>query len=730
VAGFLDGGPLNVRIRVAFGALLANDPSTWPWVDVTPWWHPADDVQIEWGRSSGAEQAETSTLQLTLKNTDGRFTAFDPRSPYWPDVVTWTPISYDVDLGDGQGWRNRFSGYVRSWPMEWPAGSSKQVLARITAVGVWGRLGRGKPPTQSAMRRAVLASQPNAYWPFEDGGDSSQAASALPGQAPATITGTVVFEEVSDPYFASNGQPASFSTEPLANLNQGGGFRVQLPAAATTATSAGQWSVQCASEVNVTAAGDVVLMEWATPGGTYVRWRLTLVWATSTTRVTGYTADGTAVVLINGDGIIVSFSIRRVSAQQTGSNLTVSLYADFDVPAATVTVAGTLAGITAISGNGTGASDALNRMVYGHLAVWATAKPAYALGGVVDGFGIYVWDPARGHEKEFAHLRLGRVAAEEGLPIEVPAAPADQIAMTRMTRQPVASTIDLIQQCETTDQGLVYESGFGLGYLPRYARLNPAVALVIDGALGHIMMPFRPAPDDQTLRNRWTSTRQGGSSAVVVDQDSVDRQGPLDGSTTVYAASDDVLPADASWRLRQASVPEARYPEASIDVGTHRELADDWVGCRPGSRVQIVNPPRQILGPIDQLVVGSRETFSGRRGWKATLNLIPVSPWFVGVYGASRYDSASTVTHAAYASTTTTIRFRTADPNDLWDTTATPYPVICGGEVWTVTSMGAATGTAPNLIQQATVIRSANGVVKEQRIETPIHVLNPGRLAL
>lgn len=727
MAGFLDGGPLNVRIRIAFGATVTDNPNTWAWTDVTAWWHVPDPVEIAWGRSPDAEQAETATMRLTLKNTGGQFTPFDPRSPNWPHVVSWTPITYDIDLGDGI-WRNRFSGFVRRWPVGWPAGSSKTALAVINCVGVLGRIGRGKPPTRSPMRRTLLASRPVAYYPFEDGGDATQGASALPGHPPATVHGTVEFEQVKDPFYTAGGQQ-NYGTLPLPNLNKGGSLSVVLPAEAVTAIS-NQWAIQVTAEVDLnTANTDIVLLDWLTPGGTYVRWQLWLQYSGSDTFLTAYTAAGPQPHLVTEIGAVASFASHRVTAEQVGTNIVVKYFESLDAPRAEVTVPGTLAPPTSITTNTVRATSTA-RMLFGHLVVWPTADPSVPMQHTIDSYNQIVLRTERAFEFEAAHLRLARLCAEDGVRTTMPAVALND-DVTRLGRQAAGTAIELYQQCETTDLGLLFEEGFGLGYLPRASRYNRPVAITIDAAQRQLGMPFTPVEEDPQQRNVWTVTRAGGSSAVAADRDAVARQGEIEGSATIMVSNDAVLADHAEWRLRQTSVKEPRYSEVSIDLGAHRELAAAWASCRPGSRIQVINPPPQNPpGVVDQLIVGGRETFRGRRSWKASMNVVPARPWNVAqADGEQRVPSDSTNLTTAFVVGAGSF---TASGDSDWVTGNTstnptdfPMEVTVGAERVRVSAISG-TGAQVFTVQA----RGLDGWTTAHPAGTPVDVADPAIVAL
>lgn len=702
---YATGDSLKVRIRIAFGASIAANPGTWVWTDVTSWWHTPDDVQIGWGRSSGAEQPETSTLSLSLKNSDGRFTAYDPRSPYWPNVRKWTPISFDIDLGDGAGWRNRFSGFIRKWPLTWPGASSLMALAKIEAVGVLGRLSRGKPPARSPMRRSIAASGPVAYWPAEDGDAATLAGSALPGHAPLQITGTAAFASM-EAWTEGQGYTVNYGSAALVDLAAGAIMSADLPPEATTATGTGAgWTVALAADVPPAAnisGGDLALVEVRT-GGTYGGWRLVIT-AAGFTQIQAWTGL-TWTLVAEDNSVFVSMTPHNFAVWQSAPGVITAGYYWSSTGGWELvnTISGTVGGVTQVLVNPTGVTSTVP-VPAGHLAVWAGhALPAVdrADGPLIRALYGYEWSGLQGsgqHTGEAATARLARLVAEDGLTLTMPAVdPADE---QMMGLQKPGVPVALYQECETADQGLIYEVGFGLGYLPRSVRYNASVALTIDAAAGQLGMPFEPVDDDQMLRNRWTVQREDGASAAAADQQSIDRQGEIEATATLNLIADGPLPDQAGWRLHLSTAQEPRYPALSINLAAHPELAAAWCGCQPGSRIQVVNPPEQnVPGTVDQLVVGATETYRGRRSWKATLNVQPASPWDVAtVDGEQRVAADGSTLAAALTAGGTSLLLSSTAVNGPWtqDPADFPLDVRVGGEQVTASAI------APLMVDQAT----------------------------
>lgn len=718
-----DSDSLLVRVRAAFGADVTADPGTWSWMDITQWWYAPDDVTITWGRSPRAEQAESSSLTLTLQNTDGRFTSENAMSPYWPDVVPWTPITFDIDLGDGSGWRNKFSGFVRSWPVTWPGRSSRMALAKITAVGVLGRIGRGSPPQLSPMRRTNTSTTNRigllAYWPLEDEADAEQAVSEVDGVGPMAVVGDVEF--AASEVFLSRGETRRYGTRPVPDLEPGGALFGTVPAG----TSAGpvEWAVETLWYGGQGDDDDVVLMRWHTlPGGAYVRWDLVQDRAAvDGTYLVAYNAAGAATVVWSAATTFAGPAELVIAAEQSGGNISISV--KFGSYSSSASVAGTL----------TNCAGQIGLNPDGHVF---TAGQGFALGH------LRVWDRAditpaslvavNAHLTEVATDRIARQAAEDGLTCTVVTA-ADPVD-TVMGAQPDGTAMDLYQEVEATDGGLLGEEGFGLRYLPRAARYNPDVALTIDGDLRQLGGDLDPVADDNGLRNVVTVDREGGSSATATDPASVAAAGVVPRTVRVNTLTDDVLPDHAGWWLHRSRRWGLRYPSLSINLHTSRSLAADWCSCRPGSRVQAVNPPDQAPGTIDQVIVGASEVFRGRRSWRVSMNVEPAAPWLVAeADGGQRAPADGSTLAADIDADDLTLSLASTAANGVWVTGTTgtnptdfPVDLRVGGE--RVTCTGISSSTSPQTVTLSA--RAVNGVSRSWPAGTSVDAWDSAIAAL
>jgi lysophospholipase L1-like esterase len=722
-----DEPTLPVQVQAAFGADLTADPGSWSWTDLSSRLR-AEPIRIRAGKSSGARQVSPGTCTVTLDNDDAALTPLHPMSPYWPNVEMGTPLRVSVQWAGV--WYERFAGFADQWePTYLPTGVPGEMSSavRVTCSGILRRLQQGEQSAPSAMRRTIAASGPVVYWPAEDGQAASQAGSTTTDAGPLVVTGAVEFRPVDD-YVAFTGFTTRYGTTALADLAGGGQLRGDLPAAAVAATAAGAWTVHAAMVVDTlsTLSGDVVVAEWTTAGGTYTRWQIKVTTA-SRTQVIAFTAAGAATTLIDHGSASPTFHHYAVSASLSGGTVTVRLQTSYTTQ--TTTFGGSLGGVTAITLNAASTTSS-SEMPAGHIAVWAAAPIPIRITSVEESDGTFVREARRSFDLESATGRLARLAGEDGVAMDMPAVADD--AIQRMGWQEAGTRLELYQECVEVDGGLLFEQGYGLGYLPRAARYNPPVALSIDLSTYAVTRassdPLVPIYDDQDIRNRWTVQRREGSFAVAEDLAS-QRRGVYSDSVELNLASDGQLADQAGWRLHLTAVADLREATFPIDLAANPELVAGWLSCGVGSRIVRTNPPAQYRpGDIDRLVEGWTETI-GPRSWLVQVTPSPAEPWRVAeVNGEQRVAADGTTLAAPVTAGALTMQITSTAASGPWTTSPGSFPldVRVGGERVTLSAI-----TGSGLTQTATVsARGVNGVTRSWPAGTEVDVWLPAVVAL
>lgn len=719
--------PLPLVIEIAPGADLSADPSTWPWVDVTRYWRNRTEITITEGRGDWGDAVDPGTCTLTFDNREGHFSEHNPRGQWYGLLGRDTPLRVSLDRPSGRVvvW----GGFVLAWVPSWDQSGENRYVT-VTAQGMLYRLqpAAGQLPARSAMRRSITRSGALAYWPCEDGTISTQAASVVPGVPPAAILGTVSFAPVDQINVSGGGGYDRFGTDAMADLSSGGSLAASVPAEVTAATQTA-WTVHVFARVTPQNADrDVVLLELETPGGTYTLWRL--VWRLNPFRygLYAYTVDGTETfVLGEPGGAPASSNVYDISAWQDGGTIRVGHmwwpYTSSHIYSGSLP--GTLAGITSVRVNPTRAVMAADEMPVGHVAIWGTAPLPYLSSGVFDDYGVAisgaVYDPYR---YEAAHLRLARLCAEDGIPIEVPTV-ADPRAVVRMGWQRTGAPLDLYRECEAADGGVLHERPFRLAYTPRALLYNQDPALVLDWSAGDLGAPPQPDPYNQRYRNRYEVKRTGGSSAIAERPDV--HTGIIHGeSVELNLATDDAVMSHAAWRLHLASHTGLRWPRLELNLIARPDYIDDWLACRVGSRIQALNPPDDVAGQeIDLMLEGWTLTL-GPYTFRVVANCSPYTPWLVGRWSISRYDSRDSALAAPVDESATTLDISFGELPWTTDPAALPLDLAVGGERVTVTAISAPVGNT----QTMTVARGVNGIARSWPAGTRVRLWRPAIYAL
>jgi len=726
--------PLDVKVELALGADLSAAPATWTWTDITAYTRIDEGgVRITRGRTGSAQTAAPMQIVAKLDNTDGRFARHNPLGAYYGLLRKNTPMR--VSVNPGTGYVSRGIAYVPAWAPEWDPSEQDQWVT-VTAYGLLRRIRQGNAPVRSTLRRSIAAAGPVAYWPCEDGGDAIAAASALSNADPLTVTGTVTFEAVDDFIFTGGGR-AQYGTLSLPDLSGGGKLSASLPASATAAM-ASQWSVQCGAVTNpLLTSGDIVLLDWTTPGGTYVRWQLVMTTGL-VTQVVATSAAGVATVVCSDGGVTTTFVGHWVSATQNGGNIDVIVHTAHTTTCSG-SVAGTLTGPKDITANSTGVTSS-GQFPVGHITMFADATPPFewrTFGN--DAYGVSVGGAVNGYDGEATHIRLARCAEEDGVPMLAITAPSADF-VRRMSYQPPASAIALYTECEQTELGILYEALTGeLGYITREQRYNATAALSLNYAAGHVAPPWRPYDGDRNTRNDITVTGAGGTSARSVDMDSTDPATGVGTYATTYPVNtyrDGYLADIATWLRRLGTNDELQWPDINLDLARSTDLIAAWLALDLGERIHVDGHPSPLTtGTIRLLLEGYSEQISSFT-WQLTLNLLSAEPWTVAELDSDtlgKLDSGSSTLTSNITSTATSVSVTTSVAGDLWTTDANeldagvrgPLYITIGGLIYRCTNI---TGAASP--QTFTIVRLGAGADKAHSAGDEVHTYRPAVLAL
>lgn len=674
--GALDAGRLAVEF--APGAdTLGSAPDTWPWTDITTDVRTESMIITTLGRGDEASVSQPASLALVLHN-EGSAYSLTGHGEYWPYIRQGTPVRVTIDPGDGDP-RIVLLGFAAQWVPSWDALVGLPVVT-LVAAGTLRRLGQGQAPVASALRRALTeTASVVAYWPMEDGADSTRLR-AVRGGRDMTYTG--------DPKLGSVGDVFNCSA-PIADAGSGA-FTADVD---LYDESAGTSQVRFLVRVPDDGLDDGTVLAYIWTAGSLLRWDIVYgSLGTGVLSVYIYNANGTlndSVINIgfdmNGKDRRLSFELRQVGADV---EWTLGVIQPSDLGAGefgdTVTT-DTFGRVTQVQLAPLGGCDGV---VLGHLSVQDEITSLYEATGALTA-----------HVGEFATSstvsvsRMHRLCSENGLQLDRVNPGGGSLTFgDAMGPQLVGTLLDLLRECETADQGQFWDGRHGgLTYTTRRYRETPAgaVQLTIDAAAGELAPPWTPTHDDQRIRNDVTATQLQGITDRVVDVDG-DRGtaivGTYDSSLTVNVKLGEMAHQHAGWQVALGTQATYRFPTVSVDLVASPHLAADVLDVVPGGRIDVVNlvdvlptfPPEPV-----RLIVEGISHAIGPATWVVTFQCSPWSPWGVAEFAAATGDTSDMVWRAdtsasemaataAFGATSISVA-TTAGP--LWTTVADDYPL-------------------------------------------------------
>jgi hypothetical protein len=418
--------PLGRRIEIAPRADLRADPATYPWIEVTDDLYQTDPVVSKIGAEDEASETN-SELTFTLRDMFGRYVSDNPESDLYPYFDVDCPVRFSTNTWDGTGWHVEHVAYVGSLEDEWISGTPHLKVTRVTAGGLFRRMGQGRT-FETPAQRAILQAGPVAYWSCDTGTESTFIPSNLVGGVPLTVNGTVDFGSVEGwagspgrfPQFMGPDAYAGSLNAPLNITPTGLGYTIEF-----------WFRIHRKTELNSTTAG---VLRWETTGtfgsapassGNYIY---------GFEAIASHFSDGTEqfYVQANHPGGTTTFStvtagvarsmdgdwhhVRYCLAQTSGVLVTATLYYDGVLrdtdTNATFVVAGQPSAIHLGDYQTFDPAVAallvpVDSIAVGEVAVYSTPTPAVTYTG------------GRGWVGEQVQDRISRIGTEEKIPVSV-----------------------------------------------------------------------------------------------------------------------------------------------------------------------------------------------------------------------------------------------------------------------------------------------------------------------
>jgi hypothetical protein len=684
------GQPLRVRLLAAGSRIhmkvwiAANaEPDAWQLV-ATDNTEPPVTGWI--GVRSGREVGNSNASPVVFSYDNWESTTYVPIadgavSSWLPDRDTeWD--SEDPDRGD-------------SWTDIAITGPSQRVNA---SKAVW-----------SALRGAITAAAPGAYWPLEDGTTTTAPGSGLSAAPPLVASSTVTFEP-----------PESLvipGTAGGANLGAGGTLTGSTGFAPGT-PSEYEMELTVAWETLPTIAGLHVGFLMFTRDATGQRYGIAIYDDSGTSGNRYFARVGPSGVSVE-TGLIVTAGTPytlRLTVQNNPPFSDLTLYINdvpfFGSPVATPGVPITVHVNEAWSGFGAGG----NPEHVSHVAVWSAVR--------ADGEAATA---ARGYPGETTAARFLRICAEHGIPAAVYG--SDALPMGPQFPDTVPN---LLAEINRTEMGLMYDGRGWNGLELRTGasmRNQDAVMALTYGV--DVAPPIRPATDDLGITNAVTANSRENTFAHAeratgpnnVSDPIDDPQGITRVETQVDVNPEDVdgLRDIAGWTLMKGTWPGARYRNVTIDLTKHPELIVAATKLRPGDRITI---DELDADQVELLVLGGEHNL---RSYHHVLSLscAPAGPYRAGqadTAGFMRAGSSSSTLAASFnAGVATSMSVASTAPNELWSTTSEPYHIRVGGVVLNVTTVTGASSPQTFTVDAAPI----NGIERTIPAGSSVDVENP-----
>lgn len=665
-----------------------------------------DDVKISHGKGSWSGGITPATATLVFRSW--RFNPDNVSGDLYGLIGRNTRLRVTID-GD-----IRFSGEVASWTPRQSLGGDVQIPDRwveVVAGGTLRRLEAGTDPLPSALKTFYLnaAAAPVAYWSMEHGRLSDTTYPEI-GTGRFIWTNAVLEASEVAPWL-----------EPGVSITTG----TSLTGEVTMSTTPTHWAV----DFMRTVAGDDIR-------------EFRLVAVGNTVDASGWRHDfrlnfdataGTVELIQDFDGTGAPASVTltttavdvfagtpnhvRLDMDEVGADVNWDLIIDgssVDTGTLAATALQGVAFIAPVCLPGTGSSTA-----FSHIAVFGVPP------SVAD-----TVEAAFGYDGEKAGDRFVRLSDESLVSSTVDGDADDTVPMGPQFPGELVAQYAEIQD---TDDGIVADNPIGawVTYKTGRGRYSQAPTLELDYAAYEIAPPLQPVLDDKQVRNDITVSRREGTSARVVDTDSVDAIGRYKDSHDVNVFSDLVVDAPAGWRLHTGTAGGTRFEKLTIDLDASPHLTEAVVATNVGSRITIDHLPAELTPDLaNLLVIGWEERIAPDRR-KITFNCVPEAPLHVAELEHDQYATVGpqfTTLSGAHSATTSDLAISNG-ADGLWNWEA-DFDIVVNGERMTVTGDQFGGGTYPNQSQVLNVVRSVNGVVKAHANGSAVRLFYPSYIGL
>ena len=520
--------------------LLDDGTGTFPF-DITSKVLGTDGYQITKGRDDWQGGVTAGELRLTLDNSDGRFTpgstilgtpspiVVDQRIRLFENLIAGGFDETGFDVGGFDGVYARFTGYVKSWPVTWPATVTTFSEVQITATDAQARAERRT--LRSMLEEEILADTPTAYYTLSEAAGSTSAGDTSGNQMPALNMN-------------GSGTAVSFGdgTGPVDGLSAAvfSGGRWLGATTSTDTLGASAWSIECWFNTTTVPALDMTLFV-----------------------VTDETSSAGIPLVINAAGQVAFSSLSGPTgtdglthqAAVTWDGTTAILYVDGVLVDSAAT--GLLSG-TALDNLIVGGTLPLSQAFTGTMSHVATYDSALSSTRVVNHY------TAGAGGTETTTARLARLAGYVGIPV----ATLDS-SLTTVPRQSTSgqSGWQAMQDVADAEMGLLYVDGVNDLMFHNGNRVPmktvPDLTLTADAVTPDVT----PTVDDQRLVNYVEATSLStGTVSVARGQSSEVTHGRYSESVDYLVTTDGEALDRGNWIVANFGEPTTRYGTLTINL--------------------------------------------------------------------------------------------------------------------------------------------------------------------
>lgn len=182
VPQILGSWPYTAYVYIAFDPPTAASPN---WIDVTGYVDlELSSITITRGRTDGLSDVSVGTCALTVDNTDGRWSQFNPSGAWFGQIRKGSWLRVDVLPPSGVA-STRFVGFIQQLPVSW---SGRYPTVQISASDRFVLLGNAAPYqgaiAEEWLNDPIAGQYLTGYWPLHEPAGSLYV-SDISGQAPA-----------------------------------------------------------------------------------------------------------------------------------------------------------------------------------------------------------------------------------------------------------------------------------------------------------------------------------------------------------------------------------------------------------------------------------------------------------------------------------------------------------------------------------------------------------------